>query len=135
MRMWLVKDDFNRFHPYNDHDYEKSRKIKQGEPELFETIKVRDSAFHRKYMSMIRLAYENQENYNDEYWFRKLVEREAGYFEDVKTKNGVERLPKSIRYEKLDQHEFEELYGKVWQVFSTTYGFDEDFINELANYA
>ena len=135
MKVWLIKDSYNRLHPFGDHDREKVEKMKEGDPYLFERESVRNHMFHRKYFAMMRLAYENQDEITDEYRFRKLMEMRAGYFEFVKTDKGEMWWPKSISYEKLEQEDFEQLYDKVWQVLQDRYGFDEDFINELANFA
>lgn len=133
MKLWLTKSG-NALHPLKNRDVELLESL-NTEPHLWSVVTVRNKLFHRKYFGMIRLAYENQDEFTDEYIFRKITEMRAGYYQYIKTEKGELWMPKSIAYEKISQEDFEKLYDEVWKVLQDKYGFDNDFLDELNTFA
>ena len=134
MKLWLIKTD-KGFLPLYDIDKDVADKIPLMEENLFEIKRVRNSKHHRKYFSMVKMCFDNQDEFSEIDTFRKVNEMRAGYYEIVNTDKGVMHWPKSIAFEKLDQTDFEELYNKFWAVMFERYSFDrEDFESELMGY-
>ena len=139
--IWLIKTGKGYFIPFQDSDYEIAQRIPAGEENCFTYKHVRLPSFHRKYFALIKLAYENQDHYKDQYVFRKVLEMRAGYHELVITEKGKELyLPKSIAYSEIDQADFEKLYDGVYAEIEKMLGLvsEEDrqyFQNELAQFA
>lgn len=139
--IWLIKTEKGVFIPFQESDYETAQRIKVAEETCFTIKRIRIPAFHRKYFGLIKLAFENQDHYKNDYVFRKVIEMRAGYFETVVTEKQVELyLPKSIAYSELDQVEFEDLYNKVYAEVEKLLGLvkEEDkemFQNELSQFA
>jgi len=123
-KIWLIKGENNTFSPLNESDIDKCSKILLGESNMFTLKRVRNPKFHRKYFAMVHLAFENQEDYNNEEHFRKVMQMKAGFFEAIHTDKGTVYMPDSISFEDMDESGFDSLYEKVWQVIYDTYGHD-----------
>lgn len=111
----LIKDDSGLFHPFMQPDIEAAAKIPVGEDNVFRLQRIRNPRHHRKYFALIKLAFQNQDTYQDEYVFRKMMEMKSGYYTPVTTDKEVTiYIPKSISYNVLDQDGFSDLYDKVF---------------------
>ena len=90
------------------------RELEVGEMLGF-TFKVpRAPKFHRLHFAMLRSLFDAQEQFSDDYEFRKWTEVGAGHVKFVPGPTGkMVALPLSIAYEALDDVEFGELHGKV----------------------
>lgn len=110
--------------PMYDEDYDKKKMLKVGT--VYEaTIKeMRNVAFHRKYFSLINLAWEYLDEHQRAFFkedvnaFRKTVEVAAGHYEPVYSvsRKAWLEVPKSIAFDKLDEASFHELYERVKDV-------------------
>ena len=90
------------------------RELVPGEMLSFAYRVPRSEKFHRLHFVMLRAFYEAQEQFADDYVFRKWTEVGAGHCEFVPGPTGrMVALPKSISYESLDDVEFEDIHGKV----------------------
>lgn len=115
--------------PMYDEDYDSKKMLKVGN--VYEaTIKeMRNVAFHRKYFSLINLAWEylNEQQrtfFNEDVnAFRKTVEVAAGHYEPVYSvaRQSWLEVPKSIAFDKLSESDFEQLYEKVKSVIFQTF--------------
>ena len=115
--------------PMYDEDYDSKKMLKVGN--VYEaTIKeMRNVAFHRKYFSLINLAWEylneQQRTFfkDDVNAFRKTVEIAAGHYEPVYSvaRQSWLEVPKSIAFDKLSESDFEQLYEKVKTVIFQTF--------------
>lgn len=111
----LVKSPDGLFHPFTEHDRTTASKIPVGEDNVFRLQRIRNPRHHRKFFALIKLAFENQDEYKDIDVFRKVMQMRAGYFDTVVTEKKVTLyLPKSISYGELDQIGFQELYEKTY---------------------
>ena len=109
--------------PLYDDDYDEKRKLKLGQ--VYEAnIRVpRNLQFHRKYMKLIRVAWEllgekAQAFFKTTENFRKSMELTAGHSEPLyncKTNEFIQQA-KSISFSSMEQDEFEELYERVKDV-------------------
>lgn len=110
--------------PMYDEDYDSKKMLKVGA--VYEaTIKeMRNVAFHRKYFSLINLAWEYLDEHQRAFFkedvnaFRKTVEVAAGHYEPVYSvaRQSWLEVPKSIAFDKLSESDFEQLYEKVKNV-------------------
>jgi len=115
--------------PMYDEDYDNKKMLKVGT--VYEaTIKeMRNVAFHRKYFSLINLAWEYLDERQRAFFkedvnaFRKTVEVAAGHYEPVYSvaRHSWLEVPKSIAFDKLSESDFEQLYEKVKTVIFQTF--------------
>lgn len=110
--------------PLYDEDFDEKKKLKIGEVYEVTIKQPRNLPFHRKYFSLINLAWEYQNERVVEHFhhnielFRKTVEMAAGWCEiiySIQRKEWME-TPKSIAFDKMDNAEFSELYERVKDV-------------------
>ena len=122
----------NALYPASEQDEELLRKVKQGETVRLTLTRPRNIQFHRKFMSLMRLAYdyfEPPEHGEGSAWaekyevqknfdrFRKDITILAGFSELSYRLNGDIRVEaKSIAFGKMDEEEFEKLYSKCIDV-------------------
>ena len=121
----------------SDHEVRKKDKHKIGEKYWIEIKQSRNYLYHKKYFAMLKMAFNNQEKYQNEEHFRKLAQMKAGYYEEIKTDKGIVYMPISISYDSLDNIAFGELYNKVHEVLWNDYFShlsNEDLQNEMLNF-
>lgn len=114
VKIWMIKNQrTGEWQPLNDHDRETSDKIPSMEEALFVMQRPRNSAFHRKYFAMLKIVFDNQEQFKNQEHLRHYLQMKAGFVDIVATPNGTMHLPSSIAYDKMDATQFEDLYEKV----------------------
>ncbi len=75
--------------------------------------KPRNIKFHRKFFSLLHLAHDNQDIYDDFDAFRYEVTLRAGFWKEHTHVTGkISYIPKSISFGSMDEIEFAELYSK-----------------------
>lgn len=139
MKFWVQKKS-GKLWPYKVEDQIKMNKLPL-EPILVKHTKIRNPRLHRKYFAFIRAVYHNlPEKYNQN-WptqrsFRKSMEMYAGHYEEVISLKGERMLhPKSIAYESLDGHRFEELYEEVRRIIAKhIVPWVDDIENEIGSF-
>lgn len=131
--------------PCEDEDYEKKKKLKIGEIYRARISKERNYDFHKKYFALIKLAWEYQNERTNDFFksdidlFRKTIEISAGHCElvySIERKEWIE-IPKSISFNKMDEHEFQDLYERVKDVIFRIFLKNvsaEEFMNNLINF-
>lgn len=102
-----------RILPEYNNDFDKLKKLRSGETYLVEIKQPRNIGFHRKYMALINLVFENQEHFDNIDSMRHWLQMRAGYYVETVTPTGVMFEPKSISFANMDEIEFNELYGRV----------------------
>lgn len=131
--------------PMYDADFDNKRKLKIGQTYKAKIVLVRNLDFHRKYFSLINTAWAYQSEAREEFFhhdigcFRKTVEVAAGCCERIYSLSRHEwiEIPKSISFDKMDELEFRDLYGRVRDVlFKTflTHISEEEFMRNLVDY-
>ena len=115
--------------PMYDDDYDEKKRLKVGT--VYEaTIKeMRNLGFHKKYFSLINLAWEYLTEEQRAFFkenvevFRKTVEISAGHCDMVYSiaRQSWLEIPKSIAFDKLSESDFENLYNKVKDVIFLTF--------------
>jgi len=82
----------------------------------------RSPKFHKMHFVMVRALFDAQEQWADDYVFRKWLEVGAGHCRYAPGAKGrMVAIPDSISYESLDDVEFEEIHGKVKDFIRSEY--------------
>lgn len=143
--IWLRKL-YDTFCPADEFSAEIMEKFKANGVYKAELTQPRNIGYHRKFFSLLNLAYENYEQpvvfRGDERVF-KLFERfreevtiSCGYWElELNKRNNVVQRAKSISFAKMDQVEFEALFSKAVDVIMNEYltYYTEEDMNILVN--
>lgn len=125
MELYLVKQLNGSLLPAYDSDYEKVKKIKQGDTVKCEVKKPRNIKFHKKFFALMNLVYQNQERYEHIDDLREQLTIAAGYYTTTYTLDGVEQQKaKSISFAAMDELEFGELYNALLDVIVKYFHFD-----------
>lgn len=135
MKISLVRT-LSGFKPTHDSDFELAKKIKLNEPYEYEFKKPRNYRFHKKFFALIRMVFENQEQYTNQDHLRKDLIIESGNYDLRHDLLGVEiREAKSMSFAKMDENEFNELYNSVIDVIIKYFHFDkEEIIENIERY-
>ncbi len=113
--MYLVKTKYGSYLPAYPADQEASAKVKIGDE--VKATRARNPMFHRKFMALIRMMFENQDEIQNEEVFRKAMTINAGYFDEVKNHAGVVvPIPRSIAFDSMSAEDFEKLYSAMIDV-------------------
>lgn len=136
MKLYIVKTLNGTFKPAYDSDYEQVKKIKAGEILTCEIKQPRNGAFHRKFMALINMVFQNQERYNNFDLLRKHLIIAAGYYDTTYTLEGVE-IPeaKSIAFANMSEDEFQGLYNAVIDTIIKYFHFErQDIIDNVEQF-
>jgi hypothetical protein len=114
MEFKLVKKGM-AYYPAFDEDYEFSKKVHQGNIVKCKTEKQRNYLFHRKLFAVLKIGFDNQEQYDNMELYRARVLIAVGHCDIIMLESGKANfIPKSISYEAIpDDNEFGILYNKV----------------------
>jgi hypothetical protein len=82
----------------------------------WEFRKEQYSKFHRKFFAMIKVIFDNQDQYTNPKMFYKVLIMLAGYCEIVQIEGKTLFIADSVSYEKCSQSRLEEIYDKVLDV-------------------
>lgn len=132
--MVLIKHKNGSYFPAYNSDREQSDKIPVG-GEVTATL-ARNIKFHRFAMALFRMGFENQDFYKIDEIYRKEVIKAAGYYYEYPDKDGViQKVAKSISFEKMGEAEFQEVFKNVRQVIAEQLKLsDEEILNEIENF-
>ena len=105
----------------DEEDAELASRLKPGAVYVADIKEDRNPKLHRKFMALIKAAWDMQGEkvcehfHNDLDGFRYAVEIAAGYYTTVYNLERKEwmQIPKSIRFDAMDETEFRDLYEKV----------------------
>ncbi|HEC36626.1 hypothetical protein LCGC14_1312380 [marine sediment metagenome] len=111
-------------------DYDKFKKLKIGEVYKCDIKKERNYEFHKKFMALANLAFENQEKFINFDHYRKYLTCKAGFYTAVETDNGTFVIPDSISFGNKDEFEFAEIYSKVLDVVIKEIGITSEQVEE-----
>ena len=118
----LVKTSSGSFIPANNSDHELCKKIRAGDSVVAELTVPRSLGFHKKFFALVRYTFHHMnedlvDKFPSEEALRLELILQAGYWSKHVTMGGKEVIyPQSIRFDKMDQHEFEKLYSAVLDV-------------------
>jgi hypothetical protein len=122
--------------PMYDSDLELYKKIPFDVSLEFEVKVPRNLPLLKKYFAMLKLAFENQEEFKSFEVFREAVQIGAGFFDRVQRLHGEEIIvSKSISFAKMSQEEFGRLYVAVLDTIIDYFKFPRNgFEEEIAKF-
>ena len=118
----LIKTSSGSFIPAYNSDHELSKKVKPGDSIAAKLTVHRSVGFHRKFFALIRYTFHHMnedmlEKFPSEEALRLELTLQAGYWSKHVTIGNKEIIyPQSIRFDKMDQVEFEKLYSTILDV-------------------
>lgn len=133
----LVKKQFGKLIPVYNSDGEalKDCKLKEGETYEVEIRKKRNPKFHRKYFALINLCYDNQSQFDSIDDLRDYITCKSGYYDRIPTPDGEMIKPKSIKFSKMDNIEFDKLYQATITTICKFLAVDEQvLLNEILEF-
>ena len=136
MKIYLKKSFYNLC-PCDDDSLEKIKKLKTDETYYVDVKIARNYEFHKKYFSLMKLAYENQDKYEDPTSFRYEVTMRAGFYKTHITSKGTTLFfPDSIAFDKMTAEQFEELFSKSVDIILKHFvpADKKDLIDEVLSY-
>jgi hypothetical protein len=135
MKILVVKTINGFLKPAYDSDFEAFTKMPVNETFEIEYTKRRNSKFHRKYFSLLKLAFENQSDYRTLEEMRHDLIIVCGYYNEHVNKITGEIVKKadSISFSSMDDIQFSELYEKTKDVICKWLGIDNQAIDEEIN--
>jgi hypothetical protein len=109
-------------------------KLEVGEQAEIDIKIVRNYKFHKKFMAMVKVCYDNQEQYNNFDKLRKDLIKSAGFYHDETNfiTGEVTQEPDSISFSSMDDTEFEKVYNRVLDEILKFLGCErKDLVDEL----
>jgi len=117
------------------------RKLGLGEIVSVDVVRPRNGKFHNKFMSMVRLIYQNQEYYPSVDALLQVLKLEVGHYDLYRTDTEEYKIPKSINFAAMDDLEFSDFYNAAckWVCEKVIpglerMGLDEAVAEELRDY-
>ncbi len=133
----MVKGLGGKFTPAHDSDLELAKQLKVGEVYKFTFTKPRNYDLLKKFFALMKLVFDNQEQYTDRNIHRKHLIKAAGYtVEEVNYITGeVTEEAESIAYDSMDDVRFGELYRAMLDTVIRVYGWEgTDLEAEVAEF-
>ncbi len=96
--------------PLSEDDLDHLKRIKDGQIIYVDYKKPRNPLFHNKFMSMVRLVFENQDQYKDIDNMLSVLKIELGYYSTLMYGSIEIRVPKSISFAAMDELKFDHFY-------------------------
>ena len=113
----LHKRTYSSWEPVDDQAKKIFKRYKVGELAELENPIKRNLKFTAKYFVMLKLTFENQDITDNKDLFRKLVQIQAGHYYWITLIDGSKQKESiSIKFESMDDLEFEKLYNDVFDV-------------------
>ena len=130
MEIFLTKTP-DGLKPFSDNDYDLLKKIKIGEVVRAEITKPRNLLFHKKFMALVRLVFDNQDRYdNIEDLLVELKLKAGHYQEHITTKGKIVYVPKSISFSAMDEYAFGEFYTNALNILGKIINVDSEKLRE-----
>jgi len=118
----------------SEEDEAKLVKFGIGEVVEFTYTAIRSYLNLQRYFVMVKIGFDNQEEYTDIDRYREVVQMEAGFFDEVtlfhKGKEFTRRWPKRINYEECSEEDFIDLQEKAGDVIAIKLGIKNKELQE-----
>jgi len=137
MKFYASIDVNNKIIPCTDYDYDIFRKIKKNNVVKFEITQQRNLKFHRKFFLLIKILFENQENYKDFEKFRKDLIIASGFYEEYTNffTGEIRMEAKSIAFQNMKEEEFSDVYSAVIDTANKLISFDKkELLEQIEQY-
>ena len=147
MKIYLQREG-ERFKPLSEQDFDNLKRIKDGSIIYVDYKKPRNPLFHNKFMSMVRVVFENQEQYTSIESMLNIIKIELGYYDTMVIQGDHSgnvkyevRIPKSISFASMDEMEFHTLYNRAVELVlhkflpTVTPAELEEYVDKIVRYA
>jgi hypothetical protein len=140
MKILLIRQG-DTFKPLSEQDWEKTKRVKDGQIIEVDYKKPRNPLFHNKFMSMIRVVYNNQEQYDTIEGVLNVFKVQLGHCDTMMYRDMEIRIPRSISFGSMDELEFSEFYDRAVDFAlsrflpTVTRAELEEYASEIARYA
>jgi len=130
MEIFLTKTPFG-LKPYSDTDNDLLKKIKFNEVVKAVITKPRNIQFHKKFMALVRLVFDNQNRYDNIEDLLVEFKLKAGHYQEhITTKGKIIYLPKSISFGAMDEYAFGEFYTNALNILGKIINVDSETLRE-----
>ena len=116
--------------PLYNSGYDSYQKLKIGWEGEVTFVQKRNYLFHKKYMALINMAFQNQEKFNNVTHYRKYLTCKAGFYTAYETDKGTFIEADSISFASMDELEFSDLYSKMIDVIIQEIGVTSEIIEK-----
>jgi len=100
--------------PDNEETVLAMQKVKTGEVISVTYVKPRNYQFHKKFMALVQIVYDNQDKYSSIEDVLTEIKLQVGHYEEHVSLGGkIIYKPKSISFAKMDEIEFNDFYSKA----------------------
>ena len=140
MKIYLVRKG-DTLVPLSESDHDELKRIKDGDIIWVDWKKPRNPRFHNKFMAMMRVVFDNQEEHQDIENIIAIVKIELGYYTTMMSGRYEIRIPKSISFASMDEIKFDHFYNRAIAVCLTrwmpgnTKEELEAYINQIETFA
>lgn len=131
-RAYLYRSGF-AFFPASNADTEIMYQFADGEIMEVTVKKARNYRNHKRFFAMLKLGFENQDQFDNFGWWREWLLIKSGIFESLNTPDGFIYRAKSLSFSNMDEVEFRELYKSVSQVILDTCKITEKQLEDNLN--
>ena len=132
VKIYLKRDGDNLV-PLSSDDHEAIKRIKDGQIIYVDYKKPRNPLFHKKFMAMMRVVFENQEEFSSIDNIVDITKVELGYYTTLISGNITIRIPGSISFAKMDELKFDHFYNRAIAVCLTRW-FPHNSKSEVEQY-
>jgi len=132
MKIQVVKTNNGFLKPAYNSDYEVFKRMPENEKFEIDFTKGRNYEFHKKFMALCNLAFDNQDVFTVFNRCRYYIIKEAGYYyEEVNPITGeITRVAESISFTNMDELEFQKVYTDVKEFVKMWIGITNEMIAE-----
>lgn len=127
--------------PLSEWDHDSIKRIKDGQIIYVDYKKPRNPLFHNKFMALVRLIYQNQEEYKSIESLLNVFKVELGYYDSLYFRGQEIRVPRSISFAAMDEIAFQDFYDKAVELAlhrffpAVTPAELEEYVNQIAHFA
>ena len=131
MKIQVIKVNGALFPAY-DSDYEAFKRMPEDKKFEIDFTKGRNYEFHKKFMALCNLAFDNQDIFTVFNRCRYFIIKEAGYYyEEVNPVTGeVTRIAESISFTNMDELQFQKLYEDAKEFIKMWLSIENEHIAE-----
>lgn len=115
MKISMRKTDKGLTPLYNS-GYDNYQKLKIGWEGEVTFVQKRNYEFHKKFMGLVNMAFQNEEKYKNFDHYRKSLIIKAGFYTAYDMDGWVHKEADSISFASMDELEFSDLYSKMIDV-------------------
>lgn len=119
MDAWLIREG-NALRPFGRESSEQLTKLPHGKPLFAEVRQPRNGKHHRLFWTLTHRIGEAVGVDGDA--VAHVLKIRTGHVREIRTKRGVEFMPLSISFAKMDQTDFAKFFDKCLDVITTEWG-------------